>query len=54
MSGLGTAEREDTNACRGATSGESLAVQGGKVSVAGPPAVVAWLTRINQIGEKER
>lgn len=46
MSGLGTAERDYTEACRGATSGKGLAVQGEKVGHAVPLAVGAWLKRI--------
>jgi flavodoxin len=51
MSGLGTAERDYTTACRGATLGEGLAVRGEEVREAGPPAVASWLQRINLIGE---
>jgi flavodoxin len=47
MSGLGTAEREYAEACRGATIGEGLAVLGEKVRDAGPAAVVSWLTRLD-------
>jgi flavodoxin len=46
MSGLGTAEREYADACRGATIGEGLAVQGEEVKEDGPPAVASWLSRI--------
>jgi flavodoxin len=53
MSGLGTAERDYRAACRGATIGEGLAVQGEKVREAGPPAVAAWLARIDPTGEKK-
>ncbi len=45
MSGLGTAERDYTQACRGATIGYGLAVRGEKVTAAGP-AVDAWLRRV--------
>ena len=51
MSGLGTAERDYTAACRNAAIGEGLAVQGEKVRDAGPPAVASWLTRITLAGE---
>lgn len=54
MSGLGTAERDYTDACRGATIGEGLAVQGEEVRNAGPPAVASWLTRINLTGENQQ
>lgn len=46
MSGLGTTEREYAIACRGATLGEGLAVQGEEVGTA-ERAVTAWLSRIN-------
>lgn len=46
MSGLGTAERDYTTACAGATIGQGRAVQGEGVREAGPPAVAAWLARI--------
>lgn len=49
MSGLGTAERDYAAACRGATIGEGLAVQGEEVREAGR-AVASWLTRVNLIG----
>jgi flavodoxin len=45
MSGLGTAERDYAQACRGATLGEGLAVQGEKVAGAGA-GIDAWLRRI--------
>jgi flavodoxin len=44
MSGLGTAERDYAQACSGATIGHGLAVQGEKVTAAGP-AIDAWLRR---------
>jgi flavodoxin len=47
MSGLGTTEREYADACAGATIGEGLAVQGEKVRDEGPPAIAAWLDRLN-------
>ena len=47
MSGLGTAERDYTRACAGATLGLGLAVRGQEVREAGPAAVAAWLARIN-------
>ena len=54
MSGLGTAEREYAGACRGATIGEGLAVQGEKVPYAGPPAVASWLRRIGVTGDTQQ
>jgi hypothetical protein len=50
MSGLGTADRDDTAACRTAIIGEGLAVRGEEVQEAGPPAVAWWLARINLTG----
>jgi len=47
MSGLGTADREYADACSGTTIGEGLAVQGEKVSDAGPSAVASWLGRLD-------
>ena len=44
MSGLGTAEHDYADACRGATLGEGLAVQGRDVADAGD-AVTEWLRR---------
>jgi flavodoxin len=47
MSGLGTAEREYAEACRGATIGEGLAVQGEEVRDAGPAAASSWLDALD-------
>jgi len=44
MSGLGTAERDYAEACRGATIGYGLAVRGERVTAAGP-AIDAWFRR---------
>ena len=44
MSGLGTTERDDAQACRGATLAQGLAVRGEEVTTAGP-AVEEWLRR---------
>jgi flavodoxin len=46
MSGLGTSEREYTEACSGASIGEGFAVQGEEVRQA-EDAVTGWLRRIN-------
>ena len=46
MSGLGTTEREYAAACRGASIGAGLAVQGEEVR-SSEEAVVSWLQRIN-------
>ncbi len=45
MSGLGHAVQEYTAACRGATIGEALAVQGEEADKS-RPQVDAWLRRI--------
>lgn len=45
MNGLGTAVREYTNACPGATIGDGFAVRGEEVANAGPD-VDAWLQRL--------
>jgi len=47
MSGLGTSEREYAEACRGATIGEGLAVQGERVRDEGPAAVTSWLDALD-------
>jgi hypothetical protein len=44
MSGLGTAEREYAQTCRGATLAEGLAIRGEEVADAGK-AVEEWLRR---------
>jgi flavodoxin len=46
MSGLGSAERDYAEACRGADIGEGLAVRGEKVRDDGPSAIASWLDRI--------
>ena len=52
MSGLGTAEREYTQACRGARIGEGLAVQGEEVADAGH-AVGTWSRRIGVLSARD-
>jgi flavodoxin len=47
MSGLGTAEREYRDACRGAQLGKGLAVQGEKVNAVDSTALDGWLRDVN-------
>jgi len=48
MSGLGRVVDEYTAACRGATLGEPLAIQGEKVAESRPD-IEAWLHRIGLV-----
>jgi menaquinone-dependent protoporphyrinogen IX oxidase len=54
VSGLGTAERDYSAACRGAEIGEGLAVQGETVRADGPAAAATWLDRITLPGRPTR